>query len=72
MATIDDLPNKSILDMDKDELFAHIMTVRSSRRVVKKAVKASPKAPKVKTTDELVGMIPPALAEALLKKLEGR
>ena len=44
MATIEDLENKSIEDMDEEELFARLREIRHSRRTPKKKNKAT-KAP---------------------------
>ena len=73
MATINDLPNKSILDMTKDELYLHIMNVRSSRRTPKKVRKSASKKsqPKPRTTEELVRMLTPEMRNELLAELEG-
>lgn len=72
MATINDLTNKSILDMTEEELYSHIMSIRSSRRVPKKEVKeTSKKSSAPKSTMDLVKMLTPEMQEELLKRLEG-
>lgn len=71
MATIDDLPNKSILEMGDDELFAHFKEIRASRKIPKKVAKSPSKVEKPRSVDELVGMLSPAMADELLEKIEG-
>ena len=72
MATIEDLPNKSILDMTQDELYERLREIRLSRRTPKKAAKKStPKKQAAKSTNELIDMLSPAQKEAILNKLEG-
>lgn len=72
MATLKDLPNISILEMDSEELFAHFKEIRASRKVPKKVAKSpSKRAEKPKTADQLIGMLSPEMAEELLKRVEG-
>ena len=73
MATLHDLENKSILDMGREELISHIVSVRNSRRISKKPeTKTKSKAkPKERSTLSLIDLLSSDQAEELLKKLEG-
>jgi hypothetical protein len=71
MANLNDLDIKCFSDMTDDERFVHIMTVRSLRRT-KVAKETKKKAPaKTKSTGDILSMLSPQQAEALLKQLEG-
>ena len=69
MATIADLPNKSILTMSWGELIDHIQAVRVRRREKKRKVVKSKPMPKA---DKLVDKMSDDQAAQLLRLLEGR
>ena len=74
MATLSDLPIKSILDMDDGELLSHFMKIRSRRRIpIKKTVTEtngrSKSKPKEKSTGDLLNLLTPEMAKKLLGKL---
>lgn len=73
MATIDDLANKSILDMSDEELLERLYGIRSSRRIKKKVTKTKKAAPKKeKSATDIMSMLSPDQAADLLKQLESK
>lgn len=76
MATLNDLPIKSITSMSREELIAHILAIRTIRRQMKK--KAEPKerkprngATKERGIDSLLAMLSPAQVDELLSQIGG-
>jgi len=76
MATLNDLPIKSIASMTREELITHILAIRTIRRQIKpKAVPKERKSrngtTKEKGIDSLLAMLSPAQVEELLSQIEG-
>ena len=80
MATIEDLKIPSIREMSGQDLFQHILKVRSSRLQAKTNPKKEIKREKTQSTfqakvvkkeDKLISKLTPAQIEELLKKLGG-
>ena len=68
MADLDSLGYKSIIDMETDEAIDVLRQIRLSRRVSDK----KPKRETIKqTTKKVSAMLDPAMAEELLKLLQG-
>ena len=75
MANLNDLPIKSIADMEREELITHILRVRNARRWVPKATTKKSGSPRKRQPVEhkpkdLVGMLTPEQAAKLLEQLE--
>jgi hypothetical protein len=75
MANLNDLPIKSIADMEREELITHILSIRKARRYVGKTTTKKSSAPTKRTPAEkkpkdIIGMLSPEQAAALLEQLE--
>jgi hypothetical protein len=72
MATLEDLPHKSISDMSTDEAIEHLRQIRLSRRTQKSSPKKEGKRKVVaKATSKAVNQMSPEQAAELLKILGG-
>lgn len=72
MANLHSLPIKSISQMDREELIQHILKIRNARRapVKKKSGSKSSVPKKEKSTDDILSMLSPEQAQAILSKVE--
>ena len=75
MANLNDLPIKSIADMERSELLTHILRVRNARRWMPKATTKKSGSPRKRQPVErkpkdLLAMLSPEQAAKLLEELE--
>lgn len=72
MATIYDLPNKSISEMTRPELIDCLRAIRLSRRTPKKKPPKKKSKKVEKSPQQMVDVMTPELAAKLLEQLERR
>lgn len=75
MADLNDLSIKPISEMDRDELVTHILKIRNARRgplkaTNKKSSAPAKRQPAERKPEDLLSMLSPEQAQALLDRLE--